>query len=160
PFARHGHAARPPTTTHLNQREFDQAIFRAQRVVQIDPENGMGFALLGEALFHQGRFAEAEAQADRALEILKGGPARNAATGIRPRTRAMLSLAPRAARVFQGAELPADGPEAIGFAEYFTLTRQFAAAARMYADALARDPALASDPVRSYRYEAACAAAL
>src|SRR4029077_11273961 len=39
-------------------------------------------------------------------------------------------------------------------------TRRFAASAQMYAEAFARDPALADDPTRSRRYHAACAAAL
>jgi tetratricopeptide (TPR) repeat protein len=146
---------------HLDRRELDEAVRHGRQAVQIDPEYGKAHALVAHALLSQGRFAEAAAASDRALELLpKPDPVRNTATDVRVRSRRMLALAPRVAAVLQGSERPADGREAAELADYLHLTRRYAAAARMYAAALSRDPALADGSGRSYRYDAACAAAL
>jgi tetratricopeptide (TPR) repeat protein len=144
---------------HLRRREFAQAVLHGRQAVAIDSEYGAAHAALAEGLFHQGQFAEGAAECDRALALLpKDSPNRGRATFTQARSRRMLALAPRVAAVVQGTDRPADAREAIGFAEYFALTKQFVAAARMYTDAFVRDPALADSPDWSYRYDAACAA--
>jgi tetratricopeptide (TPR) repeat protein len=146
---------------HLRRRELGEAVFHARRAIEADPRNGQAHAVLARALLEQGQFAESADASDRALELLpRSDPDRNRATYVWTRSRRMLALAPRVAAVLQGTEPPADGREAAEFAELLYWTRRYAAAARMYADAFARDRALADDVDGRYRYDAACAAAL
>jgi serine/threonine-protein kinase len=166
---RHAVRVAPDATTahhnlavaHLRRSEVGQAVFHARRAVEADPRYGQAHAVLAHALLDQGRFAESADASDRALELLpRSDPDRNRATYVWTRSRRMLALAPRVAAVLRGTEPPADGREAAGFAELLYRTRRYAAAARMYADAFARDRALPDDADGRYRYDAACVAAL
>jgi serine/threonine-protein kinase len=62
--------------------------------------------------------------------------------------------------VLQGRHKPADAAESILFAQLCGIKKRYAAAARLYAEALAATPQLAKDPRTGRRYNAACAAAL
>src|SRR5262249_14759040 len=63
--------------------------------------------------------------------------------------------------VLQGKAQPEDALECLAFAKICEQPRlYYAAAARFYAEALTRQPALAADLKRGHRYNAACAAAL
>jgi tetratricopeptide (TPR) repeat protein len=93
-----------------------------------------------------GRDDEAAA-AQRELDELKATDPRFAA------------LDARLAIVLKG-ELPRDNAERLSLAQRAYDTRLHAAAARLWAEALAADPKLAADRQAQHRYNAACAAAL
>jgi hypothetical protein len=62
--------------------------------------------------------------------------------------------------VLAGDDRPKDAAEGLDFAQLCSDTDRPAAAARLWADALAADPKLADDRQAQHRYNAACAAAL
>jgi hypothetical protein len=76
--------------------------------------------------------------------------------------RALLSAPrePRLPAVLRGEDQPADNAERLAFARIAYDHKQFAAAARLWAEALAGEPKLADDRQAQHRYNAACAAAL
>jgi serine/threonine-protein kinase len=63
--------------------------------------------------------------------------------------------------VLDGKDRPKDAAERLAFARLCQLRcKEYAAAARFYAEAFAAEPGLAGDPQAGHRYNAACAAAL
>jgi hypothetical protein len=72
---------------------------------------------------------------------------------------ALQALDRRLEAVLQG-EAPKDNPERLVLAQRAYATRQFALAARLWAEAIAAQPELAEDRQAQQRYNAACAAAL
>ncbi|HVK14285.1 MAG TPA: protein kinase [Gemmataceae bacterium] len=146
---------------YVTLRQFDRAAHHAEQAIRIDPADGAAYGVLSQALLNQGRFAEADAAGARALSLFPAGhPSRPNATHLRDQSRRMLALEPRAAAVAAGTAPPTDARESAAFGDYWTWKGRYAAATRMYADALARDPGLGADPDRMYRYDAANAAAL
>jgi hypothetical protein len=73
---------------------------------------------------------------------------------------AMVALDARLAGVIQGDQTPRDNSERLALAQRAYDTARHAAAARLWAEALERDPKLADDRQAGHRYNAACAAAL
>jgi len=69
-------------------------------------------------------------------------------------------LAERLPAVLRGDDQPGDVNDQIGFAELCYGKKLHAAAARLFAQALSTDPALAADRRSQHPYNAACAAAL
>jgi hypothetical protein len=69
-------------------------------------------------------------------------------------------LAPRLAAVLRGDDRPADATQRLEFARLASDRRLYAAAARLYAEALASAPNLAEDRLVQPRAAAACAAVL
>ena len=72
----------------------------------------------------------------------------------------MAALAARLPAVLAGTARPADAAERLAFAQMAYDTQAYAAAARLWAEALAADPKLGDDRQAGHRYNAACAAAL
>jgi serine/threonine-protein kinase len=136
---------------------------RARRIVLgTDPrlENWV-YAELGQALLAQGRFGEAEAATRRCLDRLPGDELLrgNLETQLR-RCQRLRALQARLPVVLEGKDGSHNPDEAIELAELCGITGRFAAAARLYADALAASPPSPNDPGTIHRYTAACAAAL
>ena len=76
------------------------------------------------------------------------------------RCERLIDLQRRLPAVLQGRDKPRDAAEAIQFAELCGIKGRFAAAAGLYAVALAASPRSAEDLRTVHRYTAACAAAL
>ena len=72
----------------------------------------------------------------------------------------LAALAARLPAVLKGEDRPADAAERLAFAQMCYDTKRHAAAARLWAEALAADPKLGDDRQARHRYNAACAAAL
>ena len=72
----------------------------------------------------------------------------------------MAVLADRLPGILKGDDRPRDNAERIVFAQMCFDTRRYAAAARLYAEALESDAGLVRDREAGHRYRAACAAAL
>ena len=72
----------------------------------------------------------------------------------------LAALADRLAAVLAGPARPADAAERLAFAQMAYDTKRYAAAARLWSEALAADPKLGDDRRARHRYNAACAAAL
>ena len=62
--------------------------------------------------------------------------------------------------ILRGEDKPNDNAERLAFAQMAYDRKHFAAAARLWAEALASDPKLGDDRQTQHRYNAACAAAL
>jgi tetratricopeptide (TPR) repeat protein len=71
-----------------------------------------------------------------------------------------LAKAKRLPALLKGEDKPADNPERLAFAQIAFDQKQFAAAVRLWAEALARDPKRGDDRQAQHRYNAARAAAL
>ncbi len=71
-----------------------------------------------------------------------------------------LALANRLPGILKGEDKPKDGAEGLAFARLCCDQARYAAAARLWHEALAKDPKLAVDRQTRERYDAACAAAL
>jgi hypothetical protein len=107
-----------------------------------------------------GRWAEARDATRRCLDLLPPRhPMRAYGTQQLQRCERMLALGSRLPAILQGKEKPA-GAECLDFAGLCRVTKRYAAAARLYADAFAAEPKLAADLRSGHRYNAACAAAI
>jgi tetratricopeptide (TPR) repeat protein/tRNA A-37 threonylcarbamoyl transferase component Bud32 len=138
----------------------DEAADHFRQAVRLDPKNGELRGALGEVLVAQGRFREAEAATRRGLELLPQVHAlRGPMTEQLQHCRRMLALEARLPAVLRDKDKPASAAEGLEFGDLCRVTKQYAAAARFYADALAADPKLAGDLPAGHRYNAACAAA-
>jgi serine/threonine-protein kinase len=119
---------------------------------------------LGNMLRRQGRMEEALASLRRAA-ALPTGPARapelasTIAADIR-RTERQAALAPRLPAILHGDDRPTDAAEGLDLARLCLDRDRPAAAARLFADALAADPGRADDRTALYREDAARAAAM
>ena len=72
----------------------------------------------------------------------------------------MAALADRLPAILKGDDRPRDNAERLALAQMCYDTKRHAAAARLWAEALAADPKLGDDRQAQHRYNAACAAAL
>jgi tetratricopeptide (TPR) repeat protein len=138
-----------------------EAIGHYEQALRLDPKDALAHANLGRALLDLGRFHEARAVTRRSLDLLTPNhPMRAAATRQLQRCEKLLALESRLLAVLlEGKGKLADGVEYLQFAELCFLKKQFAAAARLSADAFAAKPQLADDVKAGGRYNAACAAA-
>jgi serine/threonine-protein kinase len=119
---------------------------------------------LGNLLRRQGRMEEALACLRRAA-ALPTGPAMapdwavSIAADIR-RTERQAALAPRLPAILNGDDRPTDAAEGLDLARLCLERDRPAAAARLFADALAADPGRADDRTALHREDAARAAAM
>jgi tetratricopeptide (TPR) repeat protein/tRNA A-37 threonylcarbamoyl transferase component Bud32 len=141
--------------------EVAEAIGYLQQAVRLDPKHALAHCNLGLALLKQGRVAEALSYLKRGHELGAKRP------GWRFPSAQWVSDAERLARldrqlpaILRGEARPADATEQQGFARLCMLKKQYAAAARLYADAFKAKPKLADDLQSGHRYNAACAATL
>jgi serine/threonine-protein kinase len=116
---------------------------------------------LGKALLVQGRIHEARDATRRLLDLLPQDHfLRAAVTQQLQRCEQLLALESRLPAVLlEGKGKPADGAECLQLAELCSLKKQYAAAARLSADAFAAQPQWADDVKAGRRYNAACTAA-
>jgi tetratricopeptide (TPR) repeat protein len=141
----------------------DEAIAAFQEATRLKvdyPEAAMG---LGLVLSDRGDFVAALRHLRRGHELGSRSPRRwpyPSAQWVADCER-LAELDGKLPKVLAGEVQPADAAERIALAQLCEQhKKQYAAAARFYADAFARQPALADDLNKQHRYEAACAAAL
>jgi tetratricopeptide (TPR) repeat protein len=143
------------------QGKLDEAIGHYEQAVRIDPKLALAHYQLGQALLAHGRLAEARDATRRCRDLVpERDPLYTSATQQLKRCERLLALAPRLPAVLRGQDKPGGAAECFRFADLCRLTKRYAVAARLYADAFAADPELAGDPWASQRYTAACCTAL
>jgi tetratricopeptide (TPR) repeat protein len=139
----------------------EEAIGHYQQALQIDPKDAQAHGALGQALLAQGHCTEAQAATRRCLDLLpQGHPLRAYVTQQLQRCERLLALEARLPAVLQGKDQPANAAEQLSFADLCTLKKRYRDGARFYAAAFTAQPKLADDLRASYRYNAACCAAL
>jgi tetratricopeptide (TPR) repeat protein len=145
----------------IGQGKPEEAIAELREAVRLEPDLANAHSLLGRALISQGKPEEAIPEYRRALELAPPGSTLSRDTQNRIReTEQQISLAPRLPDVLKGEHRPKDAAEALLIAYLCHYKGLYAAAARLWAEALLADPKLANDRQKRHRYNAACAAAL
>jgi serine/threonine-protein kinase len=135
---------------------FDEAIEHHQQALRLNAGDGYAYWAMGRALLAQGRLREASAATRRALDLLpQDHPQRAQCVDQSERCARLLALEGRLPAVLQGKEKPADTAERLQFAYICRVKKQYAAAARLCADAFAADPDLADKLTRECQQRAA-----
>ncbi|MFO0840988.1 MAG: serine/threonine-protein kinase [Gemmataceae bacterium] len=145
----------------MEKGEGDKATTSLKEAIRLKPDLAEAHHDLGEVLRDQGRFTESLAAHRRAHELgsKQSGWRHPSAQAVRDAER-LVELDRKLPSVLKGDQRPADAAEAAYLAAFcLEHKRKPAAAARLFADALASDPRLAEDPGTGLRYNAACAAA-
>ena len=137
------------------------AIAAYHEAIRLKPDYAEAHCNLGHALRGQGRYAESLAELRVGHEL---GSKRHdwhypSAAWVAQAER-LAARADRLPAVLAGTARPADAAERLAFAQMAYDTKRYAAAARLWSDALAADPKLGEDRQAGHRYDAACAAAL
>ena len=146
----------------LTQRgEPDKAIDQFQQALRINPKLAQAEGDLGRALLMVGRFRDAQAATRRCLDLLPANDLRR--TDYKEqlgRCDNLLALEPRLPAILRGEIKPAEVSECLRWVELCRFKKQYACAARLYADAFVAQQQLADDLGSGHRYNAACAATL
>jgi serine/threonine-protein kinase len=134
----------------------DEAIVEGREVTRLSPGDAAAHGGLGRYLEAKGDFDAAIAEFREAIRL---DPKLTLAQTELAAAERMKRLAGRLNAVIRGEDRPspADG---VDFAQLFYNQGRYAAAARLWADALSADPKLGDDRKAQHRYNAACAAAL
>ncbi len=141
--------------------QWDEAIPFCRKAIELDPKYARAHFRLGQALLGKRRYGEARDASARALELLpQNDPSRAAATRQLQACERLVKIEPRLPLLLKGEDKPADNAERLDFAQLAYDHKHFAAAARLWAEALQADPKLADDRQKQYRCNAACAASL
>jgi tetratricopeptide (TPR) repeat protein len=140
--------------------KLDEAVACYRRAIELNPKFAEAHCNLGHALRDLGRFREALAALKQGHELGSRSPGWRypSAAWVRDCQR-LLELDARLPGLLAGTDRPADQAELLGFALVCLSKQRFAAAAGLYAEALATRPGLATDPRAGHRYNAACSAA-
>ena len=139
----------------------DDALVHFQQAINVDPANARAHAALGQALLSQGRLTESLEATRRGAELFPPGSRGRAASEERlAYCQSLIALDGRLAAVLRGTDKPVDDTECLRFSTLCQVKKRYAAGAQFAADAFTRAPALAQDPRKHRRYEAACDAAL
>jgi eukaryotic-like serine/threonine-protein kinase len=135
-----------------------EAVAEFREAVRLDPRFPASRLFLGRALIEAG-------EPRAALEVLAQiGPGPPPDPFITPgmlasRAEELIALEPRLPAVIEGCEAPANAEEAASFARLAFARNQAEAAARLWTEAFAASPELATDLVAMNRFQAARAAA-
>jgi serine/threonine-protein kinase len=141
--------------------QIDAAISSYKKAIEFAPSFAEAHCNLGHALRSQCRFAESLTALERGHELgtkLPGWPYPSA-EWVRL-ARAMTALEGKLAAFQKGEFHPKDTIERLALASICAAKQLHASAARLHAEAFAADPRVADDLKVSYRYNAACCAAL
>jgi tetratricopeptide (TPR) repeat protein len=143
-------------------KDRDGAIDAYSKATDCDGKFVQAHGALGEALMRRGRFSEARTATRRCLDLLPpGDPLRRLVSQQLQQCERLAALDEKLPAFLSGEAKPAGAAECLALAQVCAPgRRQYAAAARFYADAFAADPNLAADVVLWHRYHAACSAAL
>jgi eukaryotic-like serine/threonine-protein kinase len=144
-----------------SQGKHDGAIAEYRTAIRIKPD-------FAEAHYNLGGILQAQGDYAGALEMYRKGHELSSrrtdwrypsAQWVAAAERS-LALANRLPAVLKGEDKPNDNTERLTFAQLARNRKSFAAAARLFAEALASDPKLGDDRRAQHRYNAAGAAAL
>jgi serine/threonine-protein kinase len=145
------------------QGKVPEAVAAFREAIRLKPEFAEAHCDLGNALLSLREYAAAldALHIGHALGSKRPGWPYPSAEWVRQAER-LVALAPRLPAILRGNDRPADNPERLALAQMCYDTKRHAAAARLWAEALAADPKLGIDRRAGYRdrYYAACAAAL
>jgi len=143
-----------------NKGDPNGAIAELSKATHLDPNFPAAHAELGQVLLSQGHFAEARTAKGRFLELLpQRDPRRQIASRELQQCEHLLELDGKLPAILSGEEQPASDRERAEYADVCQKKRRFAAAARLYQEAITASPDLVVSPVNGLRYAAACAAA-
>jgi Flp pilus assembly protein TadD len=142
------------------QGKLDEAIAEYRAAIRLKPDDAEAHCNLGHVLREQGKYAESLSalRTGHALGSKRPGWPYPSADWVR-QVEQLVTLADRLPALLRGDEKPKDNAERLALAQMRSDTKQFAAAARLWAEALESDPKLADNLQAGNRYNAACAAA-
>jgi len=140
-----------------DKKDMEGAIRHFQKAIQIDPSYANAHGGLGQALLQKGQFADARAATLQSLKLLSGGhPMREIAQRQLKRCDNLLVLDGRLATFVEGGQAPKGIDDCLALIDLCRRYKQYhAAAARLYAAAFERHPALAGDLMKTHRDDAA-----
>jgi Flp pilus assembly protein TadD len=142
----------------------DEAIAEFREALRLNNEDAEAHCNLGDTLMNKGLFREAVEELRRGAELgsrYPRWPHAKAAEGLIRNAERMARLDDRLPNVLEGKDRPKEAAEYLDFARLCYLYRkQYVAAARLYGEAIAAEPAVVASPANGRRYNAACAAAL
>jgi tetratricopeptide (TPR) repeat protein len=146
---------------HTGMGDLEKAIAANRAAIRLNPTHAQAHVNLGVKLVKLGRFTEALPYLRRAHELGSRKP------GWPYRTAWMVQECERQIEIerkfqaFQeGTWTPSTPAERIDLAQQCYLKKRHIASARLYEEAFAKEPKLATDLDAAYRYNAACVAAL
>ena len=141
--------------------QLDEAIGCFEKAIELSPKYAEAHCNMGLVLARQRRFAVALTALHRGHELGAKQPGWRypSAKWVAEAERG-LAQANRLPAVLRGEDKPGDNAECLAFAQLAFDRKNFAAAARLWSEALTADLKLADDRKVQHRYNAACAAAL
>jgi serine/threonine protein kinase/tetratricopeptide (TPR) repeat protein len=138
--------------------KLDEAIAAYRAAIRLNKALPEAHFNLGNALLAKGWLDEAITAYRKATHLKKDYTKAQNNLGILLRVKGQLDRLPA---VLAGKDQPRNAVERVNFAQVCQRHQQrFATAARFYQEAFVERPALAADPQKGVRYNAACAAAL
>jgi tetratricopeptide (TPR) repeat protein len=137
----------------------DEAIAAYRKAIELNPKLAEAHWNLGTILQNQGHFAEAAAEMELGQQ-LGAKPGGNPPDRWVTRVQRQAELDAKLPALLDGHEKPATAAEQVEYASVCRIKGLHGASARLYADAFAVEPALATSLATGNRYRAACVAAL
>ncbi|MFO0848263.1 MAG: tetratricopeptide repeat protein [Gemmataceae bacterium] len=137
--------------------DLDGAAKCFEKALEIDPKKVISHYMLGAVRFARDDLDGAIACWKKTVELDRTHPA---ALSALAKAERMASVQDKLSAFLKGGYSPATNTERVGLAEWCQKKKQYHAAARLFADALAADPKLAGTGRTQIHYDAACAAAL
>jgi serine/threonine-protein kinase len=142
-------------------RRFDEAAVALREAIRLKPDFALAHCHFGEVLRAQGAFASALASFQRGHELASQYPNWQYPSARHQKNcQRLLEMERQLPAILAGKVQPASVAEQIAFAQLCYLKKHYAAAARFWVVALAKDPSLGDDRTSNHHYHAACAAAL
>jgi serine/threonine-protein kinase len=150
----------------------DEAVAELREVIRLKPDDARAHLLLGDVLFMLSKLDEAIEAYRRAHALHPAPPGPDGIDFYAPslaQAERLAAVRPRLPAVLRGDDRPRDNRERIDFACLCKFSRRYAAASRLYAEALKADPRLTDrsterqGPIRPkawYAYRGICSAAL
>jgi serine/threonine-protein kinase len=143
------------------QGKSEAAIAEYREAIGLRPDLAEAHYGLSKALRRRGDYAGALAALRNGHELRSSRPGwPNPWEQWIPEAERLLALSGRLSAVLEGTDRPHDNSERLGFATLCYDAGRYAAAVRLWAEALESDPKLGEDRRARHRYNAACAAAL
>ncbi len=147
--------------TVYGQGKVAEAVGEYREAIRLRPDHPEAHCNLGLILRSQGDYAGALAMLRRGHELGTRQPGwRYPSAQWFAETERLAALAARLPALLKGEDRPRDITERLTLAQMCYDTKRFAAAARLWSEALAADAGLGDDRRAQHRYNAACAAAL